>query len=223
VAVTRSSPKRLRVLAGFVAATVVAFVAATVIESILQPGSADASRPVSELAIGPAGSFVTGAFILVGLGLVALAWALHEAVVPGKGKRRACRLLVLAGLEIAGLGVFPTDTTPVPSTPTGWVHFGLAGSAFVVLMVAFLMFARAFRDDPRWSKVATATTGLAWLTVAAFLLHLVPVVGPPAFAASEGMLERLLIAAFLLWVVVSTNHLRLVAKTWNPPTPVAVP
>jgi len=201
---------RLRAISWFVAAGVVAFVAAITLENAWQPGTGN--RPVSELALGPVGAVLNAAFFLVGIGLMALSWALHQTVQPGKGRRRASRLLVVAGFQIFLLGLFPTDKTLVPSTPHGWGHFVLAGTAFVLIMVSFLVFSRAFRGDPRWSGVARTSRLVAWLCVATFALHLVAVIGPPAAAPLEGLFERLLIAAYLLWVVVSSNHLRRIAR-----------
>ncbi|MES2154059.1 MAG: DUF998 domain-containing protein [bacterium] len=204
---------RLQATSWFVLSAVALFVAATVFENAVQ-GPAASSRPVSELALGQNGALLDAAFILVGFGLVLLAWALHRTVVPGQGKRRACRLLVVAGPQIGLLGVFHTDRTLVPSTPSGWIHFILAGSSFLLILIAFVVFSRAFRRDPRWRLVGRASTFTTWLAVGAFVAHLVPVVGPPAAAPYEGVMERFLIAAYLLWVVVSGVHLQRVARAW---------
>jgi hypothetical protein len=200
-------PRHVHLLSWFVAASIVLFVATVAVATISQ-GTHAAARPISELALGTAGGLVTFSLGVVGLGLMALAWALHDAVEVGKGQRRATRLMLAAGFQVLCLALFPTDTTVVPSTPSGWIHFFAASLAFVLLSVTFLLYARLFDRDIRWTRVRRASTAVAWLVVALFLVHLLPVIGPPAAIPFEGILERFLVAALLLWVVISSNHLR---------------
>lgn len=208
--------RRVHLLSWFVAASVLLFVAATAAATFAQGPSHSATRPLSELVFGPGGVLLTAAFFVVGLGLVALAWTLHGTLAVGKGKRRATRLLTAAGLQVFCLGMFPTDRGLVPSTPTGWTHFTLAAVAFVLLSLSFVLYARLFAADPRWASVRRSATAVAWTGVAAFALHLLPVVGPIETVPYQGLFERILIAVLLLWVVLSSNHARALTRPARP-------
>ena len=70
-------------------------------------------------------------------------------------------LLVLAGLSLIAAGVFEVDRPLAPQTIQEVVHSNAAVAAFVMLIVAMLLFSLACCGDDRWWSVRWVSMGLA--------------------------------------------------------------
>jgi hypothetical membrane protein len=139
-------------------------------------------------------------------------WRSFRADVAG---RRAAFLLVIVGVSVACLAAFPMD----PSVRHPTVHGTIHGALFFVCVGLFVsaawMFARAFRRDPLWRRIAAYTRASAiavvavWVVWVAFASQQVFDPNPP-LGAVAGLIERILIVVITVWIgVVAARHTQL--------------
>ncbi len=165
----------------------------------LQILAADVNNPVeqsiSELALGRFGTFMDVAFFAFGIGSLALAFGLYRSVYNALV---APLLLAVAGVLWFLLGVFQTG-----SGVTGpAIHGGVASASFLLILVVMFLFARRFRGDARWRSFALPTS--IWAIVAAGALFSIPLLGEEVF----GLSERVFVAVFVSWLLVTAIRLR---------------
>lgn len=115
----------------------------------LQPDNDPVQRAVSTYAYGDFGWMVKTALIVVGIGAIAIAQGLREALSNGRSAAVSWTLVLAAAIGFVFAGVFsghPSDE--VRMTTNGIVHFAAA----VVLMVAMTLSAwflrAAFKRSP---------------------------------------------------------------------------
>lgn len=189
------------------------FLVSTVVANVLQPDFDPGSTFVSDLALGPLGLLMTASFWLHGVAILALAVGLHQGVVRTRSHRLAVVLLGIGGAGVVLLGFFPTDPGLHPHTLSGRMHITIASLAFTSLAVAFVLFVRAFRDDPHWDSHRWWAPSLALAVLIALALF-GAVLLAARFDLSKwaanwvGAAERILIGFDLAWVFVASLHLR---------------
>ena len=163
---------------------------------------------------------IISGIVALGLGLLALGLGLLGVIHDGRSATVGPILLVLAGLSFVVAGFARNDCSSelqackgrVSSGDVSWhhgVHDGVGVVAFVFLVIAPLVLARAFRTDSRWSSLrrySLATGGLA--------IALVLVFGAELFDGWNGLAQRVLLAVLLVWVAVLGTRL---AKVASPP------
>jgi hypothetical protein len=134
--------------------------------------------------------------------------------------------LALLGVWTAGLlvaGVFPTDPPgrwDQPPTMAGTLHGVAALLAFMTLPAAAIALSRAWRRDPRWRPVASGLAVIAaWsvVTLALFMITFFDVMGGPSLAIGAwstvtGLAERVMVWAYVGWLVVAAAGLRRIAR-----------
>jgi len=156
--------RKLGAIAGIVGS--VAFIAIFTIEGWLRPGY-DAHRMfVSELALGPRG-FV-GILNCVACGFATILFArgmrAEFPVAPA-----AARQLDVVGVGLIGAGLFVMDPFGTPTSHLSW--HGLLHGVFGALFfwygapIACFLFARHFREAPRWRSLARYTLGTGVVTI----------------------------------------------------------
>jgi hypothetical protein len=147
----------------------VAFVAITTVEAWLRPGYDARSMFVSELALGPRGlvqiiSFVACGFaaILFARGMRAEFPAAHAAVLQ----------LYVVGVGMIGGGLFVMDPLLTPRSQMSWhgILHGVFGVLFFLCAsITCLLFARHFREAPRWRSLAGYTFWTGVITIVAVI------------------------------------------------------
>jgi hypothetical protein len=148
----------------------------------------------SGLALGPFGGWMTGAFILCGLLLIAFAEGLRRALSSNRAGRSGALLLALAGVAMIALSA-PTDPTfgGAPPTALGRTH----DLAFVALGLTFwpalLILAWGFRQHPQWRAYAPFSVLVSTLVGPAFLL--------------KGLLFYGLLLGVIIWCEAIALHL----------------
>ena len=166
-----------------------------------------------------------GGIIALGLGLAALGVGLGGAIEDGRSATVGSALLILAGISFAAAGLFRNDCSSalqeckerVNAGDVSWhhmVHDVVGIGVFLVLVVAPLIFARAFRADGRWSDLRRYSLATGWLTFA-----LVLVFGAEVFKGWNGLVQRVLLALPLAWMIVlGTRLARIPAGDKRPAT-----
>jgi uncharacterized membrane protein len=183
---------------------------------------------ISFYSVGPYGSISVAAFIALGLGALALAFGLRRTVMPSRSLRAGTTLVGLFGLGFCFAGIFrlaPNTASIEPAirgeitTVSGIIH-GLAafGGAFC-LIAGMMVLSRAFKRDERWHSfwIPSLILGLATLAlfIAAFFIEAPEIVPccPSGSVAWWGAIEfRAFFGAFVLWLLLASIRLHLVAK-----------
>ena len=160
--------------------------------------------------------------IALSLGLIALGVGLAGAIQDGRSATAGPILLVLGGLSFTAAGLARNDCSSelqtckerVEAGDVSWhhiVHDVVGIAAFVVLAVAPLVLARAFRADSRWTKFRRYS-----LLTGALTLALLLVFGGELFEGWNGLVQRVLVLVPVVWVAVLGTHLVQIARPRAP-------
>jgi hypothetical membrane protein len=151
--------------------------------------------------------------VALGLGLLALGLGLLNTIHDGASATVGSLLLVLAGLSFVTAGLARNDCSSelqackerVDSGDVSWhhnVHDLVGVVVFLLLVIAPLVLARAFRTDSRWSDLRRYSLVTGALTFGLLLVALAEV-----FEGWNGLLQRVLLAVPLLWIAVLGTRL----------------
>lgn len=140
-----------------------------------------------------------GAFVVLGLAVVALAAALRRELTPSHWAAAGVVLLVVHGVGRVGEGVFAFDLTGVAAT-RNTLHVLFGAAAVVSMLVVPPVFA------VHLSRVAGERSLAAWtVLVAALFVTLFFLLGPGgrvvAVASVDGLLQRPGFGVWYLWLV----------------------
>jgi Protein of unknown function (DUF998) len=209
---------RSRRMLAVIGATGVGFYALTVAAlHVLDPRSIVLhGNTMSAYSLGPYGNLSKAAFVVLGLGALALAAGIRGEV---SGSRTGAILVGLFSVGFVLAGVFDVDLANVeggaPPDVSGTIH-GLAGlGGFVCLIFGMMVLARAFGRDHRWRslRVPSLLLGLAALVLftGGFTLP-----NPPAVEWNDGgwigaVEWRLFVGTLVAWLLVVAVRLHAVA------------
>jgi hypothetical membrane protein len=182
-----------------------------IVDGFTKAGYDARTQTISELALGEHGWAQSTNFLLVGLLMLAFAVGLRLRFPAGKASTFGPPLIALFGLGLVVSGIFATDPPQggaTSMTTSGAIH----DFAFLLILAAIVgacfVFARRFRREATWRGYGlySTITGLLVLgLLAAFILQ-----GDGAPVA--GLLQRILVAVFFLWVeVIALRAVRLTA------------
>ena len=151
-------------------------------------------------------------FVLLGLLVVFFATGLYRSVGKGKAGKIGSGLVVLAGIGAVGLGIFPEDPLPEPEEPTfsGIVHNMFSLLAFLSAIVATIIFSRSLSTDDVWRRYRpySLITGVVAFGLMALVVLSDPEEGKiSALWPWAGLIQRLLVGVWFLWIVVMAVRL----------------
>lgn len=189
----------------------VLFAAVVFIESAVRSGYNPTYHTGSELSLGDRGWIQVTNFIQMGVGVVAFAIGVDQALDVPVG----AVLLAVYGVGLIGAGVFRPDpmrgyppnaiqVTRSEQSLHAKIHDALGGPIHLVLFAAVLIL--AFSLDGAWQvyTVVTAMVGLG-LTIGTALSYF-------RDAAKTGLVQRALLLVYWSWIVLVGIHL-----VTNPP------
>jgi hypothetical protein len=164
---------------------------------------------ISELVLGRYGLVQTAAFVIAGIGILGLAWAVGVTTASSRGSVMGALLMVVWGAGAILSAMIPTDRIETPAdvwsqSTTGTVHVIISLIAFPSAIAAMFLFTRTFAREPRWRPLAF-WSGL--LASAALALFFVQGQGPWV-----GIMQRLLVATISTWLVVVAVKVRGIAS-----------
>jgi hypothetical protein len=186
------------VLAALAAAAVAAGAITLVWVDLLRTGRNPARDAVSDYGAGGYRLFYTVLVVSLGLGALLLLLALAHGTDVTKGG--LIWLGVYAASRIA-IAFFPHDGEGKPVTATGRVHLALAAAAFAAIAFAAADLAPALRDEPGWGAEALIGA-LRWAVIITAVATLVARVVLPIRRSTFGLVERLLYAASIAFLLV---------------------
>jgi len=176
------------------------FVATFVVLHFVQWGLNPAEHFISEYALGRLGWLVTLAFLVVGVGTLALARGLHRSFEPGELVATPVALITIAGISFIVLGIFKIDPLledgTTAYTPAGIAHLVAGLVLFLGLVVGAFVLRGVFAGDARWWGLEEATLRLALgMLVASVVMVAVP-------QQMVGLAQRAVVAIMLTWLAV---------------------
>jgi hypothetical membrane protein len=191
------------------------------VADLINPDWSPAEAMISYYVHAPRGGW------LVPLGLLVMAVASGTLTWLAAAYTRGDRAgLALLGVWAAGLlvaGVFPIDAPGQwdrPPTTAGTLHGVAALLAVATLPAAAVVLSRVWRRDPRWRPVAgglAVTAALSVVASALFMITFFDVMGGPSLAVGAwstvtGLAERVMVWAYVGWLVVAAVGLRRITR-----------
>lgn len=190
--------------AGVSAVGIYAF--AVVLGGVLDPSYSHLRDTVSELTSSHAPDRVAlGAlFLAYNAALVPFAAGLYRTGPRTRGARAA--LVCMIAIAVGGVLLvvpFPQDSLGRPGTAAGAMHIALAAVVAPLTVATTFLLGFAFRSDARWRGLSGFSMAMGFAILATGAAAGIGAAGGVAFS---GLLERLTIGAFLLWVLVLGLH-----------------
>ena len=184
----------------------VLFVTVFTAAGLLRQGYDPLSTYVSELALGPGGWMQKLNFIVLGILMLVFSRGVAVEFRTGKASKAGPVLLTIIALLFIVSGIFvmdPTGTPPNQATTNGIIH-GLAGGIIFTLMpIRCFVFLRRFNADPDWQLFQGWTLVLGNIIAAAVIMLTLTSKVPAlqaAFAPWLGLIQRMIIVPFMLWL-----------------------
>jgi len=139
------------------------FVCAGIALHLLRPDLDPVASQMSLYLIGAWGPLLQLAYVALGIGMVALAWALREAHPPSARSAAALLLFALAGTSLSITAYAWMDMPGVDRSLEGLIHGLSAQGAFLFATTAMVVQALGFLRDPGWRR--SARWALPWALV----------------------------------------------------------
>ena len=165
---------------------------------------------ISELALGRYGWVLTVAFMISGLGVVGLAYAIYRLTSGARGSVFGPLLIGIYGCGAVVVAIFPTDRIDnradvFSQSMVGWIHILTTVVCFLCVVVGMFVLTLTFSRLVRWRSLVVWSAVLAG---AALALLFVQREGPWV-----GLLQRLLATAVSGWLLLAANRVRSIAST----------
>lgn len=189
------------------------FVLVFLLEGWLRPGYDPIAQYVSALSLGERGWLQITNFLFVGVCLLAFAAAIACVFPQGAASRAGPILLriVGAGYLFSGpLVMDPPGTSPDAMSWHGLAHSILGAIVFLLMPVVIFVYLRRFAGTPKWRWLWAPTLVLGTITAVADIVLSVATKVPDLIAVAgpwAGLLQRLVIIPFMVWVVVFASGL----------------
>lgn len=187
-----------------------------IVDGFTKPGYDARAETISELALGEHGWAQSANFIVVGLLMLVFAAGLRRRFPAGKASTFGPLLIALFGLGLVASSIFPKDPDPPQGGATEMTTSGAIHTlAFLVILVAILaaclVFARRFRQEPKWRGYSLYSVITGFLVLGLLVAFIVQGTDLPF----PGVFQRVLVAVFFLWVeLIALRALRLTKRVW---------
>ena len=208
-----------RVLAGWAGMIGSAlFVTVFTLEGWLRPGYDATSTFISELSIGPRGWIQIINFIMLGTLFLVFTWGVTAEFREGKASKAGPILLAIIGFSFLVSGPLVTDlaSTPRVQMSLHGIFHGIFGAlVFSLSPVSCFVFWRRFRQDQNWKHLQGWTLAAGIITTAAVILLSAATktqVIPNAFTPWNGLIQRMVIIPYLIWIFIFAFTLRKVQR-----------
>lgn len=174
----------------------------------LLSGSSVTADTISELALGPYGLIQSAAFVLSGLGVLGLAYAIRRLTAGVWGSGAGSLLLAVYGVGAILSAIFPTDRIDTPSdlaalSTTGMIHSMVALVSFLCAVAGVVVLAWTFSKAARWRSLTPWAAILATAAVSLMLGQIFNPQGP-----WMGLIQRLLVTVIAAWLIGAALRVR---------------
>ena len=163
---------------------------------------------ISELAIGQYGFVQTLAFVISGLGVLALAYGIHRLTAGIRGSLLGSVFIGIYGVGALVVAIFPSDRIDSKAdvwtqSTTGRIHSITAFVAYLSVITGMLVLTWTFARDMHWRSLVV---GSALFAGAALAQLFVQSEGPWV-----GLMQRLMTTAISGWLILVALRVRSVA------------
>lgn len=160
---------------------------------------------ISELVLGSYGFVQTAAFVLAGIGTLALAYCVRQLTTGLRGSFFGSLLIAVYGLGAVLTAIFPTERVDTAAdvwaqSTTGIIHIIVSLVSFFCIMIAMFVLARTFARDARWRPLSRWSTIFAGGVLALFFVQ---TEGPLV-----GLLQRVLVTWISVWLIMVAMRVR---------------
>ena len=186
------------ILAAIAAAAIAAGAISLVWVDLLPTGHGPMRDAVSDYGASSYRLFYSVLVVSLGLGAALLLVALARATDVASGG------LIWLGVYAVGriaIAFFPHDPEGKPVTSVGRVHLALAAAAFTAIAFAAVDLTPNLMDEPGWDGVSGLLSALRWAVVITAVATLVTRVVLPLRHSVFGLVERLLYASSVAWLL----------------------
>lgn len=190
------------------------FVIVFTIEGWLRPGYDWRSTFISELSIGPRGWIQIVNFIILGILFLVFTRGVAAEFQDGKASKWGPILLAIIGFSFLVSGPLVTDVASTPRdrmTLHGIFHGVFGALVFSLSPVSCFVFWHRFREDAKWQHLQGWTLAAGIITTVAVVLLSAATkqpVQPNAFTPRNGLIQRMVIIPYLIWIFIFAFHLR---------------
>jgi len=184
------------------------FVLVFSVEGWLRPGYSPMTMYVSALSLGSRGWIQIANFLILGSLLFIFTRGVAREFPTGLASRGGLILLTIVALCYLFSGPFimdPTGTSLAQSTVHGTIHGILGAIAFMLMPISCFVYLRRFTVDPRWQSLRWWTLTLGTVSAIGVILLTIATKFPQnqaIFSAWIGLIQRILIIPFMVWVFV---------------------
>ena len=182
------------------------FVTIFTLEGWLRPGYDPRSTFISELSIGPRGWIQILNFIILGILFLVFTWGVAAEFHEGKASKSGPILLAIIGFSFLISGPLVTDVAATPLDQMslhGILHAIFGALVFSLSPISCFVFWRRFRQDPNWASLQRGTLAAGIITGVAVILLSIAIklpVTPNAFTPWNGLIQRMVIIPYLIWI-----------------------
>ncbi len=181
------------------------FVMIFTIEGFLRPGYDIFTMYISELSFGPRGWIQITNFIITGILLLIFTRGITTEFTEGKASRAGPILFAIIGSFLAMSGPLVMDPRDAPWTLLTWhgiIHGILGAMVFILAAVTCFIFYRRFREDEKWKSHKWWTLVIGIVISASIILLSIADKSPTPniFTALAGIIQRLIIIPFMVWI-----------------------
>jgi hypothetical protein len=165
----------------------------------------------SELVLGRLGFVQSAAFLLAGLGILGLAYAITTLTTRSWRSRSGALLIALYGAGAIIVAIFPTERVDRAADVwsqglAGTVHIVAALISFVCGIAGMYLLTWAFMGEARWRS--RTPWWMMLFPSAALALLFIQSEGPRV-----GLNQRLLVAVISTWLILVAVHIRAIAAS----------
>jgi len=168
---------------------------------------------ISELVLGQYGFVQTLAFLIAGVGIIGLAYAIRRLTVGTWGSLTGALLIGAHGVGALLVALFPTgriDTQAdvLAQSTTGMIHSLVALGSFVCVVGGMVLLAWTFSRAGRWRDITPWAALLATGGVSLLLGQITTQQGPWV-----GLLQRMFVTVIAGWMILVAFRVRALATS----------
>jgi hypothetical protein len=186
----------------------VLFIGAFTLEGFLRHSYNPLEMYISALSLGPRGWIQITNFVAFGALMLVFTRGVIAEFPSGKASKSGLVLLTIISVLFMISGPFvmdPIDTPQNQTTIHGSIH-GLAGGIIFLLMpISCFVYLRRFRVDSNWQSFHSWTLALGIVEAVGVLVFIIVSKLPEeqnAFVNWLGLIQRIAVAPFILWLFV---------------------
>jgi hypothetical membrane protein len=176
----------------------VLFIAVFTVEGFLRPDYNPISTYISDLSIGPRGIIQIMNFLIFGLLFFIFSYGVSLEFRTRNRSLNGPRILMLMAILLVLAGFFVTDPIHTPLFEMTWqgiVHNIFGAIFFSLCPISCYVFWRLFREQDEWRSFRKLTLVAGVVAIKGAVLT------PNALTDYAGLIQRIDLITFLLWIV----------------------